>query len=369
MYGVTVQPVMGPFSMPSSDEAPQVPTKRGYRHHPKPDSQAPERPYSAYVLFSNQTRDQLKDQSLSFTELSRQVGERWQALSPEERDYWKQKAAIPWEKYKADLAQYQKTEQYQEYLKYLGEFKAAEARKHPEKKQGSTHRQSPLLCKKPGNAGGSSEASLKPVETRRQRAPIDPSVEASEATRASKLPIKRLKQEPGEPQARKEANRSTRVRQACEPCRQRKIKCHGEQPTCRHCHEVGAKCYYESSKREGKKQYRKCIVCLQVKANQDVGKMTAFCAKLKYMRISFCGWHRRLTMMIRKLFRRLYYRYLILSRRFYTSLLTLDSRHNLTLPLTHTKLPLPLETTVKAATKSMPHQKPRALVQWVLRIM
>lgn len=253
MYGVTVQPVMAPFPMPSSDDALQVPTKRGYRHHPKPDSHAPERPYSAYVLFSNHTRDQLKDHSLSFTELSRQVGERWQALSPEERDYWKQKAAIPWEKYKADLAQYQKTEQYQEYQKYLGEFKAAEARKHPEKKQSSTHRQSPLLCRKQDNAGGST-------------APIDHSVGASEA-RASKLPIKRLKQEPCEPHGRRETNRSARVRQACEPCRQRKIKCHGEQPTCRHCHEVSVKCYYESGKREGKKQYRKCIVYLQVKAN------------------------------------------------------------------------------------------------------
>ena len=266
MYGVTVQPVMAPFSIPSSDDAPQMPTKRGYRHHPKPDSHAPERPYSAYVLFSNHTRDQLKDQSLSFTELSRQVGERWQNLSSEERDHWKQKAAIPWEKYKADLAQYQKTEQYQEYQRYLGEFKAAEARKHPEKKQSFTSRQSPILVKKPGIAGGSSEESPKPAETRRQTAPLEPSVGVSGA-RASKLPIKRLKQEPGEPQTRKEANRSARVRQACETCRQRKIKCYGEQPTCRHCHEVGARCYYESGKREGKKQYRECIVYLQVKAN------------------------------------------------------------------------------------------------------
>lgn len=257
---------MPPFSMPSSDDAPQVPTKRGYRHHPKPDSHAPERPYSAYVLFSNHTRDQLKDRALSFTELSRQVGERWQALSPAERDYWKQKAAIPWEKYKADLAQYQETEKYQEYQKYLGEFKAAEARKRPEKKPSSTHRQGPLLYNKLGVAGGSGEASQKPVGLRRQMAPIESSVGASEA-RVSRMPIKRLKQEPGEPQARREANRSARVRQACESCRQRKIKCHGEQPTCRHCQEFGVKCNYESGKREGKQQYRKCIMYLQVKAN------------------------------------------------------------------------------------------------------
>ena len=301
MYGVTVQTVMPPFSMPSSDDAPQVPTKRGYRHHPKPDTHAPERPYSAYVLFSNHTRDQLKDQALSFTELSRQVGERWQALSPAERDYWKKKAAIPWEKYKADLAQYQMTEQYQEYQKYLGEFKAAEARKHPEKKQSSAHRQIPLLGKKPVNAGGSSEAF---PEMRRQMAPIESSGGASEA-RASKMPIKRLKQELGEPQARREGNRSARVRQACEPCRQRKIKCHGEQPTCRHCQDVSVRCYYESGKREGSKQYRKCVLYSQVNANKDVDKMTAFCAKLRYMRICFCGWQPRLATMNKKQFRRL----------------------------------------------------------------
>ena len=253
MYGVAGQAVVPPIPMSSSDDAPQVQSKRRYRHHPKPDPHAPERPYSAYVLFSNHTRDQFKDQALSFTKLSRLVGERWQALSPAERDYWKQKAAIPWEKYKEELAQYQKTEQYQEYQKYLEEFRAAEARKHPEKKQGSTHRPSPLLYKKPGNAGGSSEASPKPVEVRRQTVPMESSVGSSDA-RASKMPIQRLKQEPGESQARREGNRSARVRQACEPCRSRKVKCHGEQPTCRHCHEVGVRCFYETGKRDGKKQ-------------------------------------------------------------------------------------------------------------------
>lgn len=367
MYGVTVQPVMAPFSMPTSDDTPQEPTKRGYRHHPKPDSHAPERPYSAYVLFSNHTRDQLKDQSLSFTELSRQVGERWQALSPKERDYWKQKAAIPWEKYKADLAQYQKTEQYQEYQKYLGEFKATEARRHPEKMQSPTQRQSPLLRQKPGYARGSSEASSKPVETRRQMARIEPSVGAIEA-RTSKLPIKRLKQEHGEPQARKEANRSTRVRQACEPCRQRKIKCHGEQPTCRHCYEVGVKCYYEGGKRGRKKQYEECIVYLQVKANQRRRQDDGLLHKVKIYEDLLLRVASQVDDEDKKAIQKamLLVSYLIPTMLY---LLILDRRPELTLPLTHTKLLLPLGPTAKAARKTMPHQKPRALVQWVLRIM
>ena len=237
---------------PTGDDAPQIPSKRGYRHRPKPDPNAPERPYSAYVLFSNHTRDQLKDQPLSFTELSRQVGERWQALSTEEKEHWKQKAAIPWEKYKVDLAQYQKTERYQDYQRYFSDFKAREGRKNPERKYNSTYQRS--STKRPGFARESSSASAKFGSMRRQVEVAGSNVGEFERI-ASKVLIKRLKKEPGESQIRTETTRATRIRQACEPCRQKKIKCHGEQPICRHCNEVGADCWYESNKRHIKTTY------------------------------------------------------------------------------------------------------------------
>lgn len=117
--------------MSSSNEYQRMsaPTKRGYRHHPKPDKNSPERPYSAYVMFCNYTRDQLKEQNqnLSFTELSKKSGEKWRALSPRELEMWKQRAAVPWQKFKADVVEYKKTDQYQEYERYLADFKASQA--------------------------------------------------------------------------------------------------------------------------------------------------------------------------------------------------------------------------------------------------
>lgn len=99
-------------------------TKRKYRRHPKPDENAPERPPSAYVIFSNQVRELLKGQELSFTEIAKVVGERWQVLPAEEREACERQANSAKEKYYAGLAEYKKTPQYEAYQKYLEEFRA-----------------------------------------------------------------------------------------------------------------------------------------------------------------------------------------------------------------------------------------------------
>ncbi|KAJ4987173.1 HMG box protein [Stagonosporopsis vannaccii] len=99
-------------------------TKRKYRRHPKPDENAPERPPSAYVIFSNQVRELLKGQDLSFTEIAKVVGERWQVLPAEEREACERQANSAKEKYYAGLAEYKKTAQYEAYQKYLEEFRA-----------------------------------------------------------------------------------------------------------------------------------------------------------------------------------------------------------------------------------------------------
>lgn len=58
-----------------ADEPQQrAPIKRGYRHHPKPDLDTPHGPYSAYMMFSNGVREHVEYESLSCTEISRQVG-------------------------------------------------------------------------------------------------------------------------------------------------------------------------------------------------------------------------------------------------------------------------------------------------------
>ena len=98
-------------------------TKRKYRRHPKADENAPERPPSAYVIFSNKIREEVKGQNLSFTDIAKLVGERWQELTPAAKEPFEAQAAQVKEKYTSELAQYKKTDAFREYSQYLANFK------------------------------------------------------------------------------------------------------------------------------------------------------------------------------------------------------------------------------------------------------
>jgi len=100
--------------------------KRRYRRHPKPDPNAPERPPSAYVLFSNQVREDLKAENLSFTEMAKVVGEKWQQLNTDGREPYETEASDMKDAYNAKLIDYKKTPEYKEYAEYLTNFKAAQ---------------------------------------------------------------------------------------------------------------------------------------------------------------------------------------------------------------------------------------------------
>lgn len=97
--------------------------KRKYRRHPKPDENAPERPPSAYVIFSNKVREEVKDQSLSFTQIAKLVGDRWQKLDPAGKEPFEAQANAAKERYNIQLSTYRKTDSYKEYMQYLSEFK------------------------------------------------------------------------------------------------------------------------------------------------------------------------------------------------------------------------------------------------------
>lgn len=125
------QPIPRPHNAGSGPTS-ASPGKRSYQHHPKPDLNAPKRPYAAYVMFSNHVREEIKGQSMPFTEVSRLVGDRWQALPPVEKEQWKQLAAVPWETYKQNLATYQQTEHYRKHEEYVANFKAAQFAKQNE---------------------------------------------------------------------------------------------------------------------------------------------------------------------------------------------------------------------------------------------
>lgn len=117
---------------PENREAATV-AKRKYRRHPKPDENAPERPPSAYVLFSNKMREDLKGRNLTFTEIAKLVGENWQNLTRAEKEPFETQAQEAKEKYNRDLAEYKKTENYRKYNEYLQEFRTKQAAQAQEK--------------------------------------------------------------------------------------------------------------------------------------------------------------------------------------------------------------------------------------------
>ncbi|KAF3201813.1 hypothetical protein TWF191_003231 [Orbilia oligospora] len=106
-----------------------VQTKRKYRRHPRPDENAPEKPPSAYVMFANNVREELKGQNLSFTEIARLVGDRWKVLPLEQKEEYEYRAGVMKDRYNQELAAYKKTDQFKEYSQYLLEFKNKEAAK------------------------------------------------------------------------------------------------------------------------------------------------------------------------------------------------------------------------------------------------
>jgi hypothetical protein len=72
-------------------------------------------------------RESLRGQDLSFTEIAKVVGERWQVLPAESRELCERRANAAKEKYYAELSEYKKTTQYDLYQKYLEDFKAKHA--------------------------------------------------------------------------------------------------------------------------------------------------------------------------------------------------------------------------------------------------
>lgn len=79
------------------------------------------------MLFSNRVREEVKPENLSFTEIARLVGERWQKLDPNQKELFESHAAALKENYNKELADYKKTDAYKEYMHYLADFKAKHA--------------------------------------------------------------------------------------------------------------------------------------------------------------------------------------------------------------------------------------------------
>ncbi|KAM3578982.1 hypothetical protein VKS41_008519 [Umbelopsis sp. WA50703] len=98
--------------------------KRKYRRHAKPDKNAPVKPPSAYVMFSNDVRKELKDYNMSFTELARIVGNRWKNIDGDLKEKYEDGANMAKDDYLQQLSEYQKTDEYKHYQKYLTDFRS-----------------------------------------------------------------------------------------------------------------------------------------------------------------------------------------------------------------------------------------------------
>lgn len=76
------------------------------------------------MIFSNMIREEVRGQNLSFTEIAKFVGDRWQNLKPEEKEPFESQANASKEKFNAELARYKKTDFYKAYTEYVADFKA-----------------------------------------------------------------------------------------------------------------------------------------------------------------------------------------------------------------------------------------------------
>lgn len=66
----------------------------------------------------------MKDQNLSFTQIAKLVGDRWQKLDAAGKEPFEVQASAAKEKYNVQLSAYRKTDEYKEYMVYLSDFKA-----------------------------------------------------------------------------------------------------------------------------------------------------------------------------------------------------------------------------------------------------
>ncbi|CEP07431.1 hypothetical protein [Parasitella parasitica] len=66
--------------------------KRKYRRHPKPDKNAPIKPPSAYIMFSNDARAQLKEHNMTFVEIAKIVGDQWKNLGIDQKQQYERTA-------------------------------------------------------------------------------------------------------------------------------------------------------------------------------------------------------------------------------------------------------------------------------------
>ncbi|KAK3063863.1 hypothetical protein LTS18_012148 [Coniosporium uncinatum] len=116
---------------PKKQQSPEPKTtKRRYRRHPRPDSNAPKRPKSAYVRFADELRTDPKIGRMSFVQIAKYVGERWQQLDPTVKKHLEHQASRALDEYELQMDDYKKTSDFRAYQRYLEDFQAQQVEKN-----------------------------------------------------------------------------------------------------------------------------------------------------------------------------------------------------------------------------------------------
>jgi hypothetical protein len=96
----------------NQDRAKNNALKRKYRRHPRPDRDAPIKPPSAYIMFSNDARAKLKEHNMTFVEIAKIVGDQWKNLSSSKKKQYERTAMKAKDDYLDALNDYRQTDKY-----------------------------------------------------------------------------------------------------------------------------------------------------------------------------------------------------------------------------------------------------------------
>lgn len=77
--------------------------------------------------FADELRTDPDISALSFVDIAKEVGRRWQELPAEKKRVWESHAARAMQEYEAQMDEYKKTDNWRKYQAYLADFKAQQA--------------------------------------------------------------------------------------------------------------------------------------------------------------------------------------------------------------------------------------------------
>ncbi|KAF2794029.1 hypothetical protein K505DRAFT_361488 [Melanomma pulvis-pyrius CBS 109.77] len=155
-------------SLSRETSTPGAREKRRYRRHPKADRNAPKKPKTAYVNFADQLRSEPDISCLSFIDIAKEVGRRWQILPLERKRIWESHAARALQEYEVQIDEYKQTDDWRKYRAYLSEFKANQPQTTPARRsnsgrvgssvRGERSRRSPSSTESPASMPSSSSS-------------------------------------------------------------------------------------------------------------------------------------------------------------------------------------------------------------------